>query len=460
MSDKLLDLLTLYQNLFRQKTLKELSFTIAQQSVNVLPYENSVVFEVYSKSTINILAISDIVEIDKNAPYSLFIKSLAKELLKTKKETTSFIEADNTQSSFITANADQLSQSTQESWHDQKTKHFLFAPFTSVSDEIIGGAIFFNETEYNDNDCQRFSMIYQGYNHLWQSLYQAKRYSVLRYKRLIRNKKFLLSALVVLILVMFIPVRQSALGQAEIIAQDPNIIATPLDGVIDKVYVKPNQWVNKGERLFLLDQRDLLNAELAAKGAYETANAEYQKAVHSSFKDVKNRAEVEILKLRRNEREIEVNYTKEKLLRSDVTSPSVGIVIMNDPYEWEGKPVQTGEKVLEIASPQKVEIKVWLPVDDYLNFKAGDEVSLFLNNHPLKAIDATIKSVGIHAEIGPQNILAYPVIAEFDHKSSQHLNHLPRIGSQGTAKLYGSRVSLFFYLFRKPITAVRQYFGW
>ena len=34
-----------------------------------------------------------------------------------------------------------------------------------------------------------------------------------------------------------------------------------------------------------------------------------------------------------------------------------------------------------------------------------------------------------------------------------------RIGLQGSAKIYGSKVSLFFYLFRRPISALRQFTG-
>ena len=37
---------------------------------------------------------------------------------------------------------------------------------------------------------------------------------------------------------------------------------------------------------------------------------------------------------------------------------------------------------------------------------------------------------------------------------------IPRIGLRGTAKVYGEKVSLFYYLFRRPITYLRQHLGW
>jgi len=34
-----------------------------------------------------------------------------------------------------------------------------------------------------------------------------------------------------------------------------------------------------------------------------------------------------------------------------------------------------------------------------------------------------------------------------------------RIGWQGSAKIYGERVTLFTYLFRRPISAIRPWIG-
>ena len=60
------------------------------------------------------------------------------------------------------------------------------------------------------------------------------------------------------------------------------------------------------------------------------------------------------------------------------------------------------------------------------------------------------------AEKYDQDTLSYRVYAKFDNAEQE--NNL-RIGLQGTAKIYGERVSLFFYLFRKPISYVRQFLG-
>ena len=36
---------------------------------------------------------------------------------------------------------------------------------------------------------------------------------------------------------------------------------------------------------------------------------------------------------------------------------------------------------------------------------------------------------------------------------------MPRIGLRGTARVYGPRTTMFYFLFRRPITAMRQLIG-
>jgi len=57
----------------------------------------------------------------------------------------------------------------------------------------------------------------------------------------------------------------------------------------------------------------------------------------------------------------------------------------------------------------------------------------------------------------PQNlpgVLSYRLKASFGDGQPP-----PRIGLKGTAKVYGQRVSLFYFLMRRPLAAVRQVVG-
>jgi len=138
-----------------------------------------------------------------------------------------------------------------------------------------------------------------------------------------------------------------------------------------------------------------------------------------------------------------------------VLAPSAGLVLLNDPAQWRGKPVSVGERILELADPNQVQIRILLPVADAIAMQPGTPVSLFLNVNPLSAYDAKVRHATFEPELTPEGILAYRVLADLLVP-----DQLPRIGLRGTAKLYGEQVSLFYYLFRRPITTVRQTLGW
>jgi hypothetical protein len=72
----------------------------------------------------------------------------------------------------------------------------------------------------------------------------------------------------------------------------------------------------------------------------------------------------------------------------------------------------------------------------------------------LNSIPAVLTQASYEAELTPENILAYRILADFTDTDD-----MPRIGLQGTAKIYGERITLFFYLFRRPIATLRQYIG-
>jgi hypothetical protein len=56
--------------------------------------------------------------------------------------------------------------------------------------------------------------------------------------------------------------------------------------------------------------------------------------------------------------------------------------------------------------------------------------------------------------MSPSGVLGYRLKASLaDDKAP------PRIGLRGTAKLFGDRVTLFYYLMRRPLSAARQFLG-
>ena len=85
----------------------------------------------------------------------------------------------------------------------------------------------------------------------------------------------------------------------------------------------------------------------------------------------------------------------------------------------------------------------------------GDEVLLFLNTDPTKPIKAKLRQTSYEPRSRENGDYAFHMKAQFD--SSEYKG---RIGWAGTAKVYSSsKVTLFLYLFRRPISTARRFFG-
>ena len=69
-------------------------------------------------------------------------------------------------------------------------------------------------------------------------------------------------------------------------------------------------------------------------------------------------------------------------------------------------------------------------------------------------LQATLRQASYEATLSSSNVLGYRLKATLTQSE-----HVPRIGLRGTAKVYGDRVTLFYFLARRPLAAVRQFLG-
>ena len=153
-------------------------------------------------------------------------------------------------------------------------------------------------------------------------------------------------------------------------------------------------------------------------------------------------------------KQAERDYALELLQQVEIKAQAPGILIYSDKADWVGRPVQVGQQIMQIADPKEISLRIYLPVEDSIFLVEGADAKIFLDVDPLKSIDAVVTYSSYEAEVTPDNILAYRIEAEFKDP-----NEIQRIGLQGTAKIYGERVSLFFYLFRRPLATLRQIIG-
>jgi len=261
--------------------------------------------------------------------------------------------------------------------------------------------------------------------------------------------------MVALFLVLFfIPVRQSALAPAEIISLDATAIATPLDGVVKTIAVRPNQSVRAGDVLFTLDDTTLRNQLAVAAKSVDVADIELMSARARAFDEQSSQDNLSLLTGRAKERRAELEAIGEQLQRVTVIAPQDGVAVFGDPEDWLGRPVSTGERIMLLADPSRPGILVHLPVADAIALEPDAPVTLFLTVDPLAPLQGHVIEAGYQALLSPQGVASYRLRAAFNEHSDA-----ARIGLQGTAKLYGKRVSLGYYLLRRPLAALREWSG-
>jgi multidrug resistance efflux pump len=253
---------------------------------------------------------------------------------------------------------------------------------------------------------------------------------------------------------LFFPVTSSVLAPAESVPAHPVVVRAPLDGVIDKVQVRPNDSVAEGQALFALDATTLAGKLEVARQGYAIAEAEYRQTAQAMVFDPKAKAQVAILAGKAEEKAAEARLLEGQLARIEAKAPKGGIAVFDDASDWIGKPVAVGEKVMAIADETDTEVEVWISVADVGEVRVGGALTLFLNTAPLSPLKARVRALAYEASARPDSTIAHRARATLDDGETK-----PRLGLKGTARIDGDTVPLVWWAFRRPLAAIRQFVG-
>lgn len=253
---------------------------------------------------------------------------------------------------------------------------------------------------------------------------------------------------------MCVPVPMMALAPAEIIAEKPFVVAAPIDGVVQEIAVAPNARVAPGDVLVRYVDTAQKNQLQIAERDMGVADAKLRQIGQSAFADEKARRDIGETRAELALKVAERDFARDTFARTSVKAERAGVAVYADRKEWYGKPVAVGQRILEIADPAQVGVRIDLPVADSVVLEPGAKVRVFLDNDALRVVDAHVSVATPIARPTETNVLAYRIVARLDEGEAA-----PRLGARGTAQVFGSWVPLGFYLFRRPITWARQKVG-
>lgn len=260
-----------------------------------------------------------------------------------------------------------------------------------------------------------------------------------------------------LALVLLFPVDMTVLAQGELVPLEPSIIASPLDGVVQKVLVLPNERVKAGQPLLEFDRISLQSKLQVAQQALATVEADYRQRAQRAVFDAESKSLLAVVQSQLEEKSAEAAYLKSLNERGVVTAPRDGLVLFDDPNQWVGRPVVTGERIMVVADETKVAMEAWLSPADAVSLPDGSDMTLYLASDPLNPLQANVQYVSHVAQLRPDGQFAYKVRGSL---TPQALKAQPRVGMKGTVKLYGETVPLVYRLMRRPWASFRAWVGW
>lgn len=426
-------------------TLEELGFSIANESYGLLGFRQALVLRGGDRHA-RLLTVSGLVKPTEDSPYLVWLRRVWPWLHDHVRENPGWFQPDE-------AGVD-MPTPIQDGWREWWTAGIYTLPLTRRDGTVLGWVILLMDGAPAAWQQDALKRLAQTWSYCWEMLAGHQRRGLFRRWKAL-DWRIRLTILTVLALMLFLPVRQSALAPAEIVSLDARVVAAPIDGVIKTVHVRPNQPVQAGDALFSLDDTTLRNRLEIAYKSVAVADAELTAATQRAFHDSSSQSELALLTGRAQERRAELAAVQAQLARVQVHADHDGIAVFTDTDDWLGRPVSTGERIMLLANPDNPGMLIHLPVADAIALDTGAPVKLFLTVQPLKPLSGQIIETSYQATLSPDGISSYRLRGAFETEDSLQT----RIGLRGTAKLYGERVMLGYYLLRRPLATLREWTG-
>lgn len=426
------------------ETAQEFAIFATNQSHELSPFFQSICWHRNTLNSVEVMAVSGVSSIDSSAIIVRFMVKLVK----------AFLAMEGSDKPSILGLKD-VSGALKDDWVEMMPPYCQWLPFTK-NDRTEAGLLIFYEQPINRKRQVLFEPLSVTFSHIWYGLPENRKKTKGILGRLTRSSiaKWVIFACVIAILA--IPVRESALAPAQIVATKPAVVGSTISGVIKHIHIQPNEFVNRGDLLVSLDAAEAVSSLEIAEKELESARTESLIASQRAFSSEDAKAEVALLKSRTKTSELKVSQAKSLLERTRIYAARDGIAIYTDEYEFLGQKVDIGQRIMLLADVNSVELDVSMPVGDTIDFRVGDKVSLFLNTDPARPVSAQLRQTSYEPRTGDNGEFVFLLKANFEDTKFRG-----RIGWAGTAKVYSSdRVSLFMYIFRRPIASARRFFGW
>ena len=419
---------------------KELIFFILNETIRYTPYNRAMLWEFPGRA--RCLGVSGHAVFDEKSPVL--------------SERGSLIDALDAHTELLLLSAELFPDDMKDQWSNVQQEHsgtsVLWCPLI-WDGQVVAGLWLerWGAGVWNSPDQELIRPLIMAYASAWRPYLRSRT----GLRGIIRKRRTRLAVSGVFIALLFfvrIPLR--IVAPCEVVPKDPVVVAAPLDGVIDRVLVHPGDLVESGQLLFSYDKEIPLQDLKVARQQVRLIWSDLERARAEAFRSAESKQLVALLETRLEQEQSQLELSESYAQRLDVTAAETAVIMMGDPGEWTGRPVAVGEKVLQLIDPERSKLMIWLPQDDKIAFDEKQQVRVILNAHALHTQYAMLSYQAQHAEMSPAGYSAF--LAEADWVS---VPDGVQMGLKGHAVLYGKKVSLAYWLFRRPLAAIRVWIG-
>jgi multidrug efflux pump subunit AcrA (membrane-fusion protein) len=426
------------------RDVESLRFAIVNSTRRLAGFDEAYLVEPKAAGGWSLVAASGVHAVDRHAPLIRFMEAWTAKTIEAERGALGEPKFYNLPSDAVRYGLDAA---------DIAMPYAFWLPLRKQNGELLAALVAVKKEPWRPQVVSMLIPLAGAYAHAWQALVPAVVSPTRHVYRAITKSRLAIAIALLMTAAGFIPVPMSALAPAEVVAREARLVTAPIDGVISDILVSPGAMVAKGTPLVTFADIDLRNTHELAKRNKAVAQAKYFKAIQTATSAQKDVADVAIAKAELDVAVSDLAYAEEMLARTVVKAQSAGLVIYSSKSDWIGKPVKTGERIMEIGNPDRTELKIEVPVSDAITLREGGSVALFLDGDPLTAIQGKISHANYRPAPNSETTLVYKVHASFEDGQPR------RIGLRGVARVSSHDVSLAFYLFRRPIAALRQRFG-
>ncbi|VTY38178.1 HlyD family secretion protein [Xylophilus ampelinus] len=429
----------------------DLAFVICNETLALVPFRQAALIAYFGRRRTRLAGHSGLADVEADSPYALWLADVADHL-------RAELEALPAQARVMALSRGMLPPALAEGWQEWLPPHVWLLPLVGPDGRLRAVLLLAREqpwpVDFDDRAPEYLLLQAAGmYGHAWWALTGRRRSLQAAWSQIWASRRARVAAALVPLLLL-VPVREYALVHAEIVSLKTQVVASPREGVIKRIAVPPNTEVRAGQVIAQLDDTTLDNRLAVARAALSTARLELHQASQRAIETQAAKAELNLAQGRLREREVEVDSLERELAQLSIQAAAPGVFVYSDPDDWAGRPVQTGERIGQLADPAQLGVQAWAPVGEAVNLRAGAPMTVFLSVAPLAPVSAVLDHAGYQAVDAPDGVASYVLRGHLEGDPKR-----ARIGLRGTARVSGDWTVLGYLLLRRPFAALREWCG-